>query len=166
MSGIPHSRVYGNFANLVKIRSLGTNGIPDHATALYIQDNRRRIGSFQPQSLQLWKRYSAKLVMIPTPFLPRLISLIRIVCLSILNTWEGATSEKWQPTISSLLQVFVSIQSMILCDNPWYNEPGRREGTQKKQSEDFNTRVRLNNVRFAMLDWIKDPEKRNGIWKV
>lgn len=64
------------------------------------------------------------------------------------------------------MQVLVSIQSMILCANPWYNEPGRREGTQKKDAEDFSNRVRANNVKWAMLDWLKDGEKKNGIWKV
>jgi baculoviral IAP repeat-containing protein 6 len=55
---------------------------------------------------------------------------------------------------------------MILCANPWYNEPGRREGTQKKDAEDFSNRVRVNNIKWAMLDWLKDGEKKNGIWKV
>ncbi|KAG0633580.1 hypothetical protein HOY80DRAFT_1104511 [Tuber brumale] len=87
------------------------------------------------------------------------------VCLSILNTWSGASSERWQPGTSTLLQVFVSIQSMILCAAPWYNEPGRREGTRKKDAEEFNSRVRINSVKWAMLDWLKDSSKRNGIWK-
>ncbi|KAF2446851.1 UBC-like protein [Karstenula rhodostoma CBS 690.94] len=44
------------------------------------------------------------------------------VCLSLLGTWEG---EPWNPAESTLLQVLVSIQAMILCEDPWYNEPGK-----------------------------------------
>ncbi|KAL7275576.1 hypothetical protein RUND412_001473 [Rhizina undulata] len=87
------------------------------------------------------------------------------VCLSVINTWSGAPSERWQPGLSTLLQVFVSIQSMILCENPWYNEPGRREGTHSKTSDEFNLKVRISNVRWAMLDWLKDSAKKNGLWK-
>jgi ubiquitin-protein ligase len=44
------------------------------------------------------------------------------VCLSLLGTWVG---EPWNPNQSTLLQVLVSIQAMILCEEPWYNEPGK-----------------------------------------
>lgn len=46
------------------------------------------------------------------------------VCLSILNTWRGRPEERWNPETSSLLQVIVSIQSLILVDEPYFNEPG------------------------------------------
>jgi ubiquitin-protein ligase len=47
------------------------------------------------------------------------------VCLSLLGTWHaGHASEKWDPAVSSLSQVLLSIQAMILVDEPWYNEPG------------------------------------------
>jgi ubiquitin-protein ligase len=36
------------------------------------------------------------------------------VCLSLLGTWQGAAGETWDPNVSSLLQVLVSIQSLIL----------------------------------------------------
>lgn len=32
------------------------------------------------------------------------------VCLSILNTWTGGVTERWNPHTSSILQVLVSIQ--------------------------------------------------------
>ncbi len=35
------------------------------------------------------------------------------VCLSLLGTWSGGTNEKWDPLTSTLLQVFVSIQSLV-----------------------------------------------------
>jgi ubiquitin-protein ligase len=43
------------------------------------------------------------------------------VCLSLLGTWEGNPEEKWTSE-STLLQVLVSIQSMILIEAPYYNE--------------------------------------------
>ena len=46
------------------------------------------------------------------------------VCLSLLGTWEGnEQTEIWTPK-STLLQVFVSIQSLILVREPYYNEAG------------------------------------------
>ncbi|KAK9075498.1 hypothetical protein SSX86_003822 [Deinandra increscens subsp. villosa] len=46
------------------------------------------------------------------------------VCLSLLNTWSGHGSEKWMPNNSTMLQVLVSIQALILNDKPFFNEPG------------------------------------------
>ena len=44
------------------------------------------------------------------------------VCLSLLNTWSGP---KWDPTTSSILQILVSIQGLILgVEHPYYLEPG------------------------------------------
>ena len=43
------------------------------------------------------------------------------VCLSLLGTWQGPG---WDPAVSSLLQVFLSIQSMIMCSDPWYVAAG------------------------------------------
>lgn len=46
------------------------------------------------------------------------------VCLSLLGTWGGGgEAEKWNDT-STFLQVLVSIQSLILVPDPYYNEPG------------------------------------------
>lgn len=46
------------------------------------------------------------------------------VCLSLLNTFGGEASEVWSPATSTLLQVVVSIQGLILNDQPYYNEAG------------------------------------------
>lgn len=44
------------------------------------------------------------------------------VCLSLLGTWSGP---KWNPKISTLHQVLVSIQSLVLgVEHPYYLEPG------------------------------------------
>lgn len=44
------------------------------------------------------------------------------VCLSLLGTWPGRPEEQWSPRKSTLLQVLVSIQSMIFIDTPYFNE--------------------------------------------
>ncbi|XP_047051824.1 probable ubiquitin-conjugating enzyme E2 23 [Lolium rigidum] len=45
------------------------------------------------------------------------------VCLSLLNTFGGDGTEVWSPAMSSVLQVLVSIQGLVLNDQPYYNEP-------------------------------------------
>ena len=35
------------------------------------------------------------------------------VCLSLLGTWSGGQGEQWDPNVSSLLQVLISIQALI-----------------------------------------------------
>lgn len=45
------------------------------------------------------------------------------VCVSLLGTWSGKGSEVWGPN-STLLQVIVSIQGLILVIEPYYNEAG------------------------------------------
>ncbi|KAH0656357.1 hypothetical protein KY285_031239 [Solanum tuberosum] len=46
------------------------------------------------------------------------------VCLSLLNTWTGKGNERWMPNSSTMLQVLVSIQALILNSKPFFNEPG------------------------------------------
>lgn len=41
-----------------------------------------------------------------------------IVCLSLLNTFGGEGTEIWSPSMSSLLQVLVSIQGLVLNNSP------------------------------------------------
>lgn len=46
------------------------------------------------------------------------------VCLSLLNTWVGRKKEKWDPSQSTILQVLVSLQGLVLNEKPYFNEPG------------------------------------------
>lgn len=97
------------------------------------------------------------------------------VCLSLINTWSG---EPWRPDHSTLLQVLVSIQSMIFCEYPWCNEPGREAQGTSTQSKTYNKTLRSLTIRYALLDWarnlqglptpLKTPESSSsneqGIW--
>uniref|UniRef100_J3M424 UBC core domain-containing protein n=1 Tax=Oryza brachyantha TaxID=4533 RepID=J3M424_ORYBR len=46
------------------------------------------------------------------------------VCLSLLNTFAGRDTEVWSLESSTLLQVLVSIQGLVLTGDPYYNEAG------------------------------------------
>ncbi|XP_040991312.1 putative ubiquitin-conjugating enzyme E2 38 isoform X1 [Juglans microcarpa x Juglans regia] len=59
------------------------------------------------------------------------------VCLSLLNTWFGTENEKWNPSVSTVLQVLVSLQGIVLNDKPYYNEPGfKLSGSWETYNED------------------------------
>lgn len=83
------------------------------------------------------------------------------VCLSILGTWEGQAGESWNPKTSTLLQVIVSIQSLILVEQPYFNEPGwEREmytPKGKKESSNYNEERMPSTIKFAMTDMIRNP---------
>ncbi|GAA6016084.1 hypothetical protein JCM10207_004437 [Rhodosporidiobolus poonsookiae] len=46
------------------------------------------------------------------------------VCLSLLGTWSGDKTESWNAARSSILQIFVSIQALIMVEHPYFTEPG------------------------------------------
>ncbi|TVU17642.1 hypothetical protein EJB05_33690, partial [Eragrostis curvula] len=46
------------------------------------------------------------------------------VCISLLDTYDGEGVELWSPAMSTVLQVVVSIQALVLTAEPYYNEPG------------------------------------------
>lgn len=85
------------------------------------------------------------------------------VCLSLLGTWNGQQSESWNPKSSTLLQVLISIQSLIFNDQPYFNEPGweRSMGTKDgdKESRIYNYQIRLNTMKWAILEQLKNPNK-------
>lgn len=83
------------------------------------------------------------------------------VCLSILNTWHGRPEERWNGQTSSFLQVLVSIQSLILVSEPYFNEPGyeRSRGTPAgtASSIEYDANIRQATVKWAMLEALKKP---------
>ena len=46
------------------------------------------------------------------------------VCLSLLGTWRGSSTENWDPKLSTILQVLLSIQAIIMSNEVYFNEPG------------------------------------------
>ena len=46
------------------------------------------------------------------------------VCLSLLGTWRGSATENWDPKLSTILQVLLSTQAIIMSEEVYFNEPG------------------------------------------
>lgn len=84
------------------------------------------------------------------------------VCLSLLNTWSGSGCELWKPSKSTMLQVLVSIQALILNSKPYFNEPGfpRLANTKKGQESSiaYNRETFLSSCR-TMLYSLRRPPK-------
>lgn len=82
------------------------------------------------------------------------------ICLSILNTWSGTPEEQWNPKTSSLQQVVVSIQSLIMVPDPYFNEPGwapsRGTPNGKHASLQYNHNLYPACVQWAMVDQIRN----------
>ena len=83
------------------------------------------------------------------------------VCLSLLGTWKGHESESWNENTSTILQVLISIQSLIFIDDPFFNEPGYEKSMNtdngKKNSLNYNKSIKYNTLCFAMVDMLKNP---------
>ncbi|GAB2291926.1 Probable ubiquitin-conjugating enzyme E2 23 [Dionaea muscipula] len=100
------------------------------------------------------------------------------VCLSLLNTWTGKGNEVWDPKSSSILQVLVSLQGLVLNSKPYFNEAGydKQIGTAEgeKNSLSYNENTFLLNCKTMMYllrkppkdfeDLVKDHFKRRGYY--
>ncbi|KAK4258478.1 hypothetical protein QN277_004921 [Acacia crassicarpa] len=84
------------------------------------------------------------------------------VCLSLLNTWTGKGNEVWHPKSSSILQVLVSLQGLVLNSKPYFNEAGydKQVGTAEgeKNSLSYNEHTFLDNCR-TILYLMRRPPK-------
>ncbi|XP_031476146.1 probable ubiquitin-conjugating enzyme E2 23 isoform X1 [Nymphaea colorata] len=84
------------------------------------------------------------------------------VCLSLLNTWTGKGNEVWDPSSSSILQVLVSLQGLVLNSKPYFNEAGydRQVGTAEgeKNSLSYNENSFLLSCK-SMLYVLRRPPK-------
>lgn len=84
------------------------------------------------------------------------------VCLSLLNTWTGSGTEVWNPGGSTILQVLLSLQALVLNEKPYFNEAGydkqigRAEG--EKNSVSYNENAFLVTCK-SMLYLLHKPPK-------
>ncbi|KAJ6878115.1 ubiquitin-conjugating enzyme E2 38 [Populus alba x Populus x berolinensis] len=84
------------------------------------------------------------------------------VCLSLLGTWSGKETEMWIPGKSTMLQVLVSIQALILNAKPFFNEPGYEssyvgaEGD--KRSKKYNEEVFILSLKTMMYTLRRPPK--------
>ncbi|CAH2037779.1 unnamed protein product, partial [Iphiclides podalirius] len=83
------------------------------------------------------------------------------VCVSLLGTWSGRGVEVWGKD-SSLLQVIVSLQGLILNAEPYFNEAGyeKQKGTQQgtENSRMYNEMVLLKLVQSMTRMALSPPE--------
>ncbi|CAH1444533.1 unnamed protein product [Lactuca virosa] len=84
------------------------------------------------------------------------------VCLSLLNTWIGDKNENWTPGVSTMLQVLVSIQGLILNAKPYFNEPGFADSSGSDYGENqsilYNERTLIYSLK-TMVYTMKNPPK-------
>ncbi|KAI3994804.1 hypothetical protein MKX01_037355 [Papaver californicum] len=84
------------------------------------------------------------------------------VCLSLLKTWTGTGSELWNPGSSTILQILLSLQALVLNERPYFNEAGydtqigRTDG--EKNSITYNENVFLLSCK-SMLYILQKPPK-------
>uniref|UniRef100_A0A803N1L6 E2 ubiquitin-conjugating enzyme n=1 Tax=Chenopodium quinoa TaxID=63459 RepID=A0A803N1L6_CHEQI len=82
------------------------------------------------------------------------------VCLSLLNTWSGGRDEMWLPKKSTMLQVLVSIQALILNAEPFFNEPGfdktYRGSEGKKKAKEYSEDIFIKSLK-KMMYTIRNP---------
>ncbi|XXG67648.1 hypothetical protein AAC387_Pa06g0943 [Persea americana] len=84
------------------------------------------------------------------------------VCLSLLNTWSGSKNEKWSPRKSTMLQVLVSIQGLVLNAKPYFNEPGYEKSAGKPGGERKSLAYNENTFLLScktMLHTLRRPPK-------
>lgn len=86
------------------------------------------------------------------------------VCLSLLGTWDGRDCESWSPSSSTVLQVIVSMQGLILgTAAPFFLEPGYErfrgsaEGIEK--SLDYNQTALILSLKhtLSMYHYCQSP---------
>jgi hypothetical protein len=89
------------------------------------------------------------------------------VCISLLGSTNASDeSQRWNPDLSSLAQVLISIQSQILgVGDPYFNEGNgvpemmRRTPAGRAGSLKYNNTVRLATLRHAMVEHLRSPPK-------
>jgi len=117
-------RGYESRMDLMKIGIIGPRGTP-YYLGLYMFDLRLPSNyPNQPPSLYYCTPIGQR-------FNPNLYENGR-VCLSLLGTWSGRGVEVWDPTSSTILQLVISIQGLILgTPEPYFLEPGyeKQKGT-------------------------------------
>eukprot|EP00762_Andalucia_godoyi_P002090 ANDGO_02499.mRNA.1 Putative ubiquitin-conjugating enzyme E2 38 len=93
------------------------------------------------------------------------------VCLSLLGTWHSAsTCESWSPAVSTILQLVVSLQSLLLVQEPYFLEAGydRFQGTDigRLRSREFNENAYLLSLRYYSQVAMSRPILQQGMSEV
>lgn len=84
------------------------------------------------------------------------------VCLSLLGTWSSSNpAETWNAKTSTIPQIFISTQSLILVPEPYYNEPGHERSMGEthcvKMVKSYNLQRRIYTMSDCMNSVIEKP---------
>ncbi|XP_052160153.1 putative ubiquitin-conjugating enzyme E2 39 [Oryza glaberrima] len=146
-------RAYEDRIDLLRAAIVGPAGTPYH-DGLFFFDV--RFPSEYPQSPPKVHYHSGGLRLNPNLYESGK------VCLSLLNTWWGTGCEKWGKSKSTILQVLVSIQGLVLNDKPYFNEPGNKNSANtapgEKYSLAYNQTAFLLSCRTMMYSLRKPPK--------
>lgn len=82
------------------------------------------------------------------------------VCLSMLNTWNGPG---WVPT-NTMSNVLISIQALVLTEEPLRNEPGF-EHSGFKEINKYNQIIEYSNIKISVLEMLVNPPSEFSIFK-
>lgn len=84
------------------------------------------------------------------------------VCLSLLKTWTGTGNEVWNPESSTVLQLLLSLQALVLNEKPYFNEAGYDKFVGKadgeKNSITYNENAFLLSCKSMMYILHKPPK--------
>jgi len=144
-----------NYPQLIKLLIAGSKGTPyEHGLFefdIYIPTNYPN----EPPMCNLVTTGGGKI-----RFNPNLYSCGK-VCLSLLGTWAGSSQENWDPKTSNLLQLILSISSLVMTEQVIINEPGRENMmlTEKGilENEGYCNIIKYGNLNYAMINNVKSP---------
>lgn len=84
------------------------------------------------------------------------------VCLSLLKTWTGTGNEVWNAESSTVLQLLLSLQALVLNEKPYFNEAGYDKFVGKadgeKNSITYNENAFLLSCKSMMYVLRKPPK--------
>jgi ubiquitin-conjugating enzyme E2 O len=91
------------------------------------------------------------------------------VCLSLLKTWAGTGNEVWNPDGSTVLQLLLSLQALVLNEKPYFNEAGYDKFVGKadgeKNSITYNENTFLLSCKSMMYILHKPPKASHQLSK-
>ena len=79
------------------------------------------------------------------------------VCLSLLGTW----GHDWDGKVSTMIQVLISIQAIVMSNEIYFNEPGwtNQMGTEygENMNNGYKNLVRYANLKYCIVDQLRNP---------
>ncbi|XP_047312709.1 probable ubiquitin-conjugating enzyme E2 24 [Impatiens glandulifera] len=146
-------RVYEERMDLLRVAIIGTPGTPYHDSLFFFDIF---LPPEYPHEPPLVHYISSGLRLNPNLY------ETGKVCLSLLNTWMGSGNEVWNPERSSLLQILISLQALVLNRKPYFNEAGydKQMGTPEgeKNSASYNENAFLVSCK-SMFYLLRKPPK-------